>query len=85
MLGVPVLIPARSSKVLLVKKFPTQSSGHPFGDGWGLARLRNESDSRGLMRKRGGADFCSTPVLASTSWKLERDFQADLDPSHHRR
>ena len=34
MLGVPVLRPARSSKVLLVKNFQTQSSGHPFGDGW---------------------------------------------------
>ena len=34
MLGAPVLRPARSSKVLLVKKFQTQCSGHPFGDGW---------------------------------------------------
>jgi hypothetical protein len=33
MLGAPVLRPARSIKVFLVKKFPTQSSGHPFGDG----------------------------------------------------
>ena len=34
MLGAPVLGPARSSKVLLAKKVQTQSSGHPFGDGW---------------------------------------------------
>ena len=34
MLGAPGLRPARSSKVLLIKKFQTQSSGHPFGDGW---------------------------------------------------
>ena len=33
-LGAPVLRPARSSKVLFVKKFQTQISGHPFGDGW---------------------------------------------------
>jgi hypothetical protein len=34
MLGAPALRPARSSKVLLAKKFQTQSSGHPFGEGW---------------------------------------------------
>ena len=33
-LGVPVIRPPRSSKVLLVRKFQTQISGHPFADGW---------------------------------------------------
>jgi hypothetical protein len=30
-------------------------------------------------------DFCPAPILVAASWQLERRFQADVDPSHHRR
>ena len=36
-IGAPVLRPARSSKVLMVKSFQRQCSGHLFGDSWGSA------------------------------------------------
>ena len=38
-LGAPVLRPARSSKVLLVKNFQTQCSGHLVSDSWVSAIL----------------------------------------------
>ena len=69
MLCAPVLRPARSSKVLLVKNFQTQCSGHLFGDSWVSAILVRSTPARGHnamgidMSKEADGDQVKSKIL----------------------